>query len=242
MIRTTAFIAASVLCAASFAQILFPPRPVWIYNPSPSAPVGWYRLHVKAALVRDVKVAAFAPAEARNIAAARGYLPEHVPLIKTIWAKGGDRICSENGVITAPNRPDISAAGQDGLGRRMPQLDGCFTLKRNEYFLVSTDVQTSWDSRYFGPVSRADVLGVVIYEGEDLGAFWRFNGRARALGVEGKIKGGSAPLGLFPCLHIIFGGTPVGDRGAPFLAVSPVRIGPIGGAPSVIGSRLRQKP
>lgn len=35
-------------------------------------------------------------------------------------------------------------------------------------------------------------------------------------GVEGKIKGGSAPLGLTPCLHIFLGGDSWKIGGVPF--------------------------
>jgi len=234
MMRLIVYGATLSLCVATAHQIVSPPAPKWIYNPSPSAPIGWYELEPEVAILRGSKVAAFAPAEARKLGNDRGYLPTHVPIIKSVWAIGGDRVCAENGVITAPNRPDIYAAAQDGLGRKMPVLQGCFVLKADEVFLVSTDVQTSWDSRYFGPVRQSDVLGVVQHYGEGLGPFRGFGGRARASGVEGKIKGGSAPLGLFPCLHIIFGGTPLECRGAPFATQWCGIIEKSGGAPCQI--------
>jgi len=104
---------------------------------------------------------------------------------------------------------------QDGLGRRLPQIEGCFILHANEVFLVSTDVQTSWDSRYFGPVKHSDVLGIVRYFGNGEGTQSHLGGWARAEGVEGKIKDNSAPWALSPCLHICFGSAPKLFGGTP---------------------------
>ncbi len=157
--------AAAALCFAAVMQIVHPPSPFVLYNPSASAPVGWYKINANGAIERDAMVAAFAPDDARNLADQRGYLPHHVPLIKTVWATGGEKICSENGVVRAPNRPDIYALREDGLGRELPSWSGCTTLAMDQIFLVSTDVQTSFDSRYFGPVALENVLGTVTFIG-----------------------------------------------------------------------------
>jgi conjugative transfer signal peptidase TraF len=196
---------AGLVCVFALADIFKPATPYIFYNKSESAPIGWYRLTPNRAVKRDVMVAAFAPEKARNMAATRDYLPSHVPLLKTVWAEAGDEICSENGRITAPNRPDIYAEAQDAFGRLMPVWTGCITLSENQYFLVSTHVQNSWDSRYFGPIEKANILGVVEYLGDLETQEEAGDGRARGKGADGKIKAGSAPLGLFPCLHIFFG-------------------------------------
>jgi len=47
----------------------------------------------------------------------------------------------------------------------MPQKSGCFVLKSDEFLLISPDVQTGFDSRYFGPVGREKILGRVKYLG-----------------------------------------------------------------------------
>ena len=158
-------IAAMLLILASSVEIAFPPKPVLLYNPSESAPVGWYRLRPKDALTNDILVAAYAPETARRLAHERGYLPYDYPLIKTIWAMPGAYICIHNKQVSVPNRPDIYQLAQDGLGRDMPLLSGCFTLGNDEYFLISKDVQTGFDGRYFGPVSKENILGRVQYLG-----------------------------------------------------------------------------
>jgi len=240
--RAISITAMLALCIVTAYEIANPPTPRLLYNKSASAPIGWYVLNPDGEVTRDVIVAAFAPAEARKLAADRRYLPENIPLIKTVWAIGGERICSTNGVITTPNRPDIHAVAQDSLGRRMPQIEGCFTLTKNQVFLISTDVQTSWDSRYFGPVELHDVLGTVRYLGSHSESFGVAGGWARALGVDGKIKDNSAPWALSSCLHIFFRGAPFIMRSAPFLAGLPVAPGVYGSAPYPESPGLSRKP
>ena len=144
-------------------QIIFPPKPVLFYNPSPSARIGWYRLRPEEPVILDAQVAAYAPEWARRLADERGYLPYDYPLIKTVWAVYGDKVCYNNQSVSVPKRPDIPLLGQDVLGRNMPQKSGCIVLKSDEYLLVSPDVQTGFDSRYFGPVRSENILGVVQY-------------------------------------------------------------------------------
>ena len=69
------------------------PLPRLIYNPSDSVPVGWYRVqpidHRAASLPRRLEVGSIVltrlPADAAALAAQRGYLPAHVPLL--VWAR-----------------------------------------------------------------------------------------------------------------------------------------------------------
>ena len=147
-------------------QMLFPPKPVLFYNPSYSAPVGWYKLRINAPIVAGSQVAAYAPEWARKLADERGYLPYDYPLIKTVWALQGDEVCYINRSVRVPKRPDITILGQDVLGRDMPQKSGCHVLKEDEYLLISPDVQTGFDSRYFGPVKFENIVGIVKYLGK----------------------------------------------------------------------------
>ncbi len=153
------------LSAVTVASIFAPPIPRLIYNKSASAPRGWYEINPKGLIERDTKVAAFAPENARILADNRGYLPHNIPLIKTVWATAGDTICSENRIIRMENRPELHALKEDSLGRTMPSWRGCISLGNDEYFIISTDVQTSFDSRYFGPVTKKNVLGTAHYMG-----------------------------------------------------------------------------
>jgi len=153
----------TVAIVATTAEIKYPPKPLFLYNPSHSAPVGWYRLHKNVLPSLGMQVAAYAPEWARKLADERRYLPYDYPLIKTVWAIEGAKVCYNNTSVSVPNRPDISVQAQDSLGRDMPLRSGCIVLKSGEYFLVSPDVQMGFDSRYFGPVTIENILGQVEY-------------------------------------------------------------------------------
>ena len=166
IVRLIAPVAIAVLCGATLLQIISPSTPRIIYNPSPSAPVGWYRLNIDAVPETGDLVAAFAPISAADLAVERHYLPPDIPIIKTVWATAGDEICHLEGQVFTSNRPPLSVLSHDSFGREMPSLSGCYVIPENEVFLVSTDVQTSFDSRYFGPVPVSNILGQVRYLGK----------------------------------------------------------------------------
>lgn len=50
----------------------------------------------------------------------------------------------------------------------MPVWTGRMTFETGTVFLLSNDVQASWDSRYFGPVPRENIIGQVTYLGPTL--------------------------------------------------------------------------
>jgi len=168
MLKKAAISLIACICViGSASDIAFDLRPRLLYNPSPSAPIGWYRVMQIPAYKKGDLIAVFAPDDARVLAANRNYLPFNYPLIKTIWAGPGATVCrSETGIVSAPNRPVITALGQDSLGRDMPVWSGCVTLEKDQFFIASPDHQYGWDSRYFGPVRSGNILGLVHYLGD----------------------------------------------------------------------------
>ncbi len=177
LIRVLAPVAVVALCTASLIQIVRPIVPRLLYNPSPSAPIGWYRLRPGEGVKKDDLVAAHLSAEGAALALERRYLPPNIPLIKTVWAVAGEEVCHTNGQVLMRGRPPLIVLKYDALGRALPSRSGCYRLANDEVFLASNDVQTSFDSRYFGAVKRDLVLGRVKYLG-------------RLRGREGRLKAG----------------------------------------------------
>lgn len=183
-------------------------NPRLLYNPSPSAPIGWYRVvPARTYSVGDL-VAAWLPEEAETLASDRGYLPKHTPVIKTIMAVPGDRYCIEHGALWIDENPPLAILSLDSQARAMPVLaGGCRSLETGQYFLISRSAETSFDSRYFGPVGFDALLGkvVLLNSVEDSEAsVCPEAGGARGSGAEGKIKEDGATRGVTPCLHIDF--------------------------------------
>ena len=166
LIRMIAPVAVAALCAASLFQIISPSQPRIIYNPSPSAPIGWYKLsQIQSPLQGDL-VAANVPIAAQNILLERQYLPPNIPILKTVWAVSGEEICHHSGQVLTGNKPALKVLSHDSFGRELPSLSGCYVIPDGRVFLVSTDVQSSFDSRYFGPVPISNIIGRAKYLGQ----------------------------------------------------------------------------
>ena len=154
----------AALAWAAFVQ----PLPRLIYNPSDSVPVGWYRVkpldHRATSLPPSLSVGSIVltllPADAAALAAQRGYLPAHVPLLKRVGAVAPQHVCIVAGQVRIDGVPTAAALPADRLGRPLPSWPHCRPLAEGELFLLSVTNPASFDSRYFGPVSASVLIGV----------------------------------------------------------------------------------
>ncbi|MBU6298653.1 MAG: S26 family signal peptidase [Alphaproteobacteria bacterium] len=151
----------AILTATSLAiaSIFAAKSPCLVWNVTASAPVGLYAVSPAEPLRIGELVLAEPPASARQLAANRGYLPEHVPLVKRIAALERDRICSIGNRILIDDRAVAIRLAFDTHHRPLPAWYGCRALGRGEVFLLMADVPDSFDGRYFGPVERSAILG-----------------------------------------------------------------------------------
>jgi conjugative transfer signal peptidase TraF len=153
-----------VAALAGFAAIplllsaLWTPSVLLVWNASPSAPVGLYRLHADRTLSTGNMVVARTPEPARTLAARRHYLPANVPLVKRVAARAGDRVCASGAAISINGWRAASRRNRDGAGRAMPWWTGCRRLEASEYFLLMDSPQ-SFDGRYFGVTRANEILG-----------------------------------------------------------------------------------
>jgi conjugative transfer signal peptidase TraF len=148
--------------AALAAAVIAPKRPILVWNSSASAPRGLYWLTSASALHASDWVLARLPEPARQMAAARGYLPAHIPLIKPIAALPNDQICAFGETVRLPSGLVLERQAYDSQGRSLPNWQGCQVLAADTVFLANPTVAGSFDSRYFGPVSRNDILGRLV--------------------------------------------------------------------------------
>lgn len=159
---------AAVGLAALAWTAFVPPLPRLIYNPSDSVAVGWYRVQppdpravsLPRSLSVDSIVLTRLPADAAALAAQRGYLPAHIPLLKRVGAVAPQHVCIIAGQVRIDGVPVAAALPADRVGRPLPSWPHCRPLREDELFLLSATNPASFDSRYFGPVSAAAVIGI----------------------------------------------------------------------------------
>ncbi|MEH6678169.1 S26 family signal peptidase [Phenylobacterium sp.] len=130
--------------------------PPLLINESPSLPEGVYGLERRTAGL-GATVAVAQPPAGRAYLAALG-MPGEVMLIKRVAAVQGDRVCLDGERLTAGSQTR-RVRRRDGQGRVLPLWAGCRLLGPGELFLLG-DTPGSFDSRYFGPVHRDQVIGV----------------------------------------------------------------------------------
>lgn len=157
---------AAVLAVISVSMVLTivslaPHPPLIVYNASGSAPFGFYRVESRLP-VRGETAVIEPPPLIGLMLVSRGILPPSVPLIKQIAAVGGDEVCrsKESGGVLSINGKVVAETFEKGRdGRSLPAWEGCMRLIDGEFFLLQPH-PLSFDSRYFGPVMRCDVIGV----------------------------------------------------------------------------------
>jgi conjugative transfer signal peptidase TraF len=154
-LRLVAAIAASALAGALALTLIWPPRPLLVWNASASAPIGLYRIDQAAPRVGDM-VVAWAPGPARRLAARRHYLPANVPLVKQVAAARGARVCAAGPLVIINGHLAATRRARDRAGRPLPVWTGCRTLAASELFLLMARPD-SFDGRYFG-ITRASAL------------------------------------------------------------------------------------
>lgn len=154
-----AVLSACGLAALAWASFVTPSAHV-VYNPSNSVPVGWYRIETADSLHVGSIVLARLPAEPAALAAQRGYLPPHIPLLKRVGAVAPQHVCIVAGVVRIDGVPVAAVLRADRLGRSLPSWQQCRLLAAGELFLLSVTNPASFDSRYFGPIAASSVIGM----------------------------------------------------------------------------------
>jgi conjugative transfer signal peptidase TraF len=158
-------IKAGVLLALGLVALLMisalgPKRLVLVWNTSASVPIGLYLIVRRPLHIGDyVLVRLSGPTQA--LAERRSYIGPSTPLLKRVAALEGDRVCRRARVIRIAGQLPVIALAFDRRGRWMPVWQGCQQLRRGQLFVLGTHAE-SFDSRYFGPVDHAQIIGAAI--------------------------------------------------------------------------------
>ncbi|MBY4798051.1 signal peptidase I [Collinsella sp. AGMB00827] len=99
---------------------------------------------------------------------------DHDILVKRVIAVGGDTIDFQSGsvYVNGELKEESYAAGMtEPLSAQAPgiELSYPYTLPKNTVWMMGDNREDSADSRYFGPVQRDDLIGIVIFR------YWPLN-------------------------------------------------------------------
>lgn len=152
--------------AAALVALLLPalhrPQLRLVWNASASVPLGLYGIE-SATVPRVGDLVAVRPSLAlTRFMAERHYVEAGALLVKPVAGIAGATVCRMNMHVTLNGRAVATALPRDRFGRPLPRWSGCRRLARNQLVLIAPALHTSFDSRYFGPVDRARVIGRAI--------------------------------------------------------------------------------
>ena len=77
-----------------------------------------------------------------------------------VGAVAPQHVCVFDALVWIDGVPVAAVLAADRLGRPLPSWPHCRRLEAGELFLLSSTNPVSFDSRYFGPVRAAAVIGV----------------------------------------------------------------------------------
>ena len=166
--RRLACVTVLVLMAGGLAALVWaaftPSKARVVYNASDSVPIGWYHITPLGTDVNVIQVDSVVlvdlPDEVAVLADQRGYLPLDVSLLKRVGAVAPQHVCIEGGRVRIDGVTVAHVLLIDAQARPLPSWTHCRQLAEGELFLLSTTNPASFDSRYFGPIDRANVIGV----------------------------------------------------------------------------------
>jgi len=132
--------------------------PLAIINETPSMQKG---LYVRNGNGKDLKrgeiVAMPMPKSAKDYLVGKLGYPADTLLIKRVAALPGDIVCRQTDTVTVAGKT-LQANARDRHDNALPNWQGCYKLL-NEGIFIQGDQPGSFDSRYFGPVSRHAMSG-----------------------------------------------------------------------------------
>jgi conjugative transfer signal peptidase TraF len=138
-------------------------------NTTPSIPVGIYRLTDEPIVIGAYVLFCPPPAPVFEMAKVRGYLGAgfcpggYGHLMKKILAVQDDVVSiGTDGVqVNGQLLPLSTPIKLDGSGRTLPNYDASWVLGSAEVLVMSDSNPGSFDGRYFGPIQRSQIEGVI---------------------------------------------------------------------------------
>ena len=149
-----------IFSGMAIAMIGLPRVSLLILNVTPSVPVGLY-VTSPAELVRGDFVLVARDTAAHRAAVAKGLIRPGMRLLKRVAGLPGNRVCMFGQTVWINGSIKVSSRPADGHGRALRTGRGCRVMAAGQLFVLGS-YRNSFDSRYFGPICRDDVVSRVV--------------------------------------------------------------------------------
>ena len=127
-----------------------------------SMPRGFYLVMPTNKIKRYDIVEFVPPAATLEFIVKHHWVPKSGLIIKYVFAVPGDDVCVRNNAVWINGQKIGTVYRFYASGKLLPQTEICGKLKENEYLLLSTRKERSFDSRYFGIITSRNILGKAI--------------------------------------------------------------------------------
>jgi type IV secretory pathway protease TraF len=158
--RLTLGIATLAVCGVLTASMASP-APLFLYPSTPSLRAGLYVRTGEAPSVGTIAVFPVPEAARRYKAEIGETVRDDFLFMKPIVAGPGDHVClrQTEGLFLNGARVAV-ATTHDSAGRPLPIWRGCRRLRPGEFLTLSSRTLNSFDSRHYGPIRIASVVGI----------------------------------------------------------------------------------
>jgi len=132
------------------------------YSATKSMPRGLYLIAPTKKIARYDIVELIPPPIALDFIKKNHWAPQSGSIIKYVFAIPNDHVCIHHQAIWINNKKIGRVYKFYAPNKLLPQTKICGKLKANQYLLLSTESERSFDGRYFGLVSSQEILGHAI--------------------------------------------------------------------------------
>ena len=132
------------------------------YSATASMPRGFYLIIPTKKIARHDIVEFIPPSNVRDLIKEQHWTPDSGLIIKYVFAIPKDHVCIKNQIVWVNGKKVSHVYKSYAKNKPLPQARICNKLKENQYLLLSTKSDRSFDSRYFGVVSSQEILGRAV--------------------------------------------------------------------------------
>lgn len=133
-----------------------------VYSATASMPWGFYFVSPIKNITRYDIVEFIPPIAILNFVKEHHWIPQSGLMIKYVFAVPGDEVCVRDAAVWINNKKIGKVYRFYAHGQLLPQSKICGRLRSDQYFVLSTKKERSFDGRYFGAISVSNILGRAI--------------------------------------------------------------------------------